>query len=511
MPGYIKQHAQSYLVELLFCINFPKNQIVIRGIAVANPFVLLRVIITLTALNFVNNISAQLCNGSLGDPVVNITFSSGSTNYVPTNAYAYANSTCPDDGYYTITNATSGCFNNHWHTVTKDHTGGGSFMLVNASYEPGDFFVTTVTNLCPNTTYQFAAWVMNVFNTSGIMPNLTFSIIGTGNDTLGKYSTGNIPTSSQPVWKEYGLFFTTPSDNAVITLHITNNAPGGIGNDLALDDITFRPCGPPVTATIEGNRDTVDVCEGNTNNYTLKGIISSEFNMPIYKWQVSKDSGKSWQDIDNATTLSYLRLPTTPGSYSYRLNVVEAQLAYIPSCSIASNIIAVNVHKNPGVSAGPDRIFITGTPVKLYGSVSGELPSYYWSPPSYLDNDTLSTPFASPPADITYTLFATSAYGCKNSDDVMVKVVAGIFVPNAFTPNNDGKNDTWQIPFLDPLLDASVNVYNRFGQIVYHAEGKNVNWDGTFNGLPQPSGEFVYYIKFKSGYPDLKGTVLLIR
>ena len=119
----------------------------IRGLKIANPFSFLRILITFTTLNFATGTSAQLCNGSLGDPVVNITFNSGSTAYAPTNAYGYANSNCPDDGYYTITNATSGCFNNHWHTVTKDHTGGGSFMLINASYEPGDFFVSTVTNL----------------------------------------------------------------------------------------------------------------------------------------------------------------------------------------------------------------------------------------------------------------------------------------------------------------------------------------------------------------------------
>ena len=484
----------------------------IRGLTVVHPFVLLRIIITLTALNFVNDSSAQLCNGSLGDPAVNITFGSGGqTDYVPTNAYTYTSSTCPNDGSYTITNSTSGCFGNHWHTITEDHTGHGAFMLVNASYEPGDFFLTTVSNLCPNTTYQFAAWLMNVLNFSGIEPNITFSIEATDGTILGQYSTGDIPTTPQPTWKQYGLFFTTQKDNAEVVLRMTNNAPGGNGNDIALDDITFSPCGPAITAAIESYSDTVDICTGNTNTYTFTSRVSAGFSKPVYQWQASTDQGINWQDIAGANTLSYLRMPTAPGFYWYRLTVTEETSAGILSCRVASNIVIINVHENPAVSAGPDRILITGTPVTLNGSVSGEVPSYYWSPPSYLDNDTLLTPFASPPADITYTLFATSEYGCKNNDDVMVKVVAGIFVPNAFTPNNDGRNDTWRIPFLDPLLDASVNVYNRFGQIVYHAEGKTVNWDGTFNGLPQPSGAFVYYIKFKSGYPDMKGTVLLIR
>ena len=477
-----------------------------------NSFVLQRILIILTALNFVTGLNAQLCDGSLGDPVVNITFGSGgSTGYTPTNAYTYTNSTCPSDGFYTITNNTSGCFNNHWHTVTKDHTGNGSFMLINASFAPGDFFVSTVTNLCPNTTYQFAAWIMNVLNFSGIEPNITFTIESADSTILGQYSTGDIPTSLQPTWKQYGLFFTTPPNNAQIVLHITNNAPGGNGNDLALDDITFRPCGPPIIAAIQNNPDTVNICIDNNSNYTFTGNVSPDFSEPVYQWQISTDKGLNWQDIPGANSLSYLRTPAAPGFYWYRLSVVEQNSIAMLSCRVASNVVVINVHDNPVVNAGPDRILIAGTPVTLQGSVTGEAPVYYWSPPSYLDNDSLLTPSASPPANFNYTLSATSMYGCKNNDGVMVKVVAGIFVPNAFTPNGDGKNDTWHIPFLDPLLNASVYVYNRFGQIVYHANSETVNWDGNFKGLPQPAGAYVYNIKFKSGYPDLKGTVLIIR
>ena len=99
------------------------------------------------ASNF--SIKAQLCPGSLGDPVVNITFGSGGSNsgYTATNAYIYTSSFCPNDGLYTITNSTANCFGNTWHTVSSDHTGNGAFLLVNATLTPGDFFVTTVNNL----------------------------------------------------------------------------------------------------------------------------------------------------------------------------------------------------------------------------------------------------------------------------------------------------------------------------------------------------------------------------
>ena len=497
---------------LCFNLIFAKN-LVIKIRAIINLAIFRYTLLTFITVLFINTVKSQLCNGSLGDLVVDITFGSGAgnSNYAP--AYIYTSSTCPNDGYYTITRNTADCFNGHWHTVNSDHTGNGAFMLVNASYQPGDFFVTTVTNLCPNTTYQFAAWIMNVLNTFGIEPNLTFTIETIDSTILGRYSTGDIPTSSTPTWKEYGLYFTTPADNEQIVLRITNNAPGGNGNDLALDDITFRPCGPPINASIQNNAtDTVDVCEGNTTNYTFNGNVAEGFSMPVYQWQISTDKGVSWQDIAGANTLTYDRLATkATGNYWYRLTVTEQISANILSCRVASNIVIINVHANPAVNAGPDRIEIAGTPVTLLGSVTGEQPRFYWNPTSYLSSDTLITPDASPPSDTYYTLYATSLFGCKNNDIVQVKVVSGIYIPNAFTPNGDGINDDWRIPFLDPLLGAAVNVYNRYGQIVYHTEGKTVDWNGMCNGFPQPSGAYVYYVKFKSQYPDIKGTLLLIR
>ena len=162
------------------------------------------------------------------------------------------------------------------------------------------------------------------------------------------------------------------------------------------------------------------------------------------------------------------------------------------------------------VDAGGDRILITGNTTTLQGSVTGESPTYLWSPPDDLDDATLLTPVATPPASKVYKLTATSAFGCTNEDYMRVKVVAGIFVPTGFTPNNDGKNDNWTIPFLDPLLGATVTVFNRYGQLVYRVTGSPVNWDGKLDGMAQPSGSYVYMIAF----PDhslIKGILTLIR
>lgn len=461
------------------------------------------------------NANAQLCNGSLGDPVVNITFGTSAnpdnSNYVPPGAYIFTSSTCPNDGNYTVTSSSPACFGSTWHSISTDHTGNGNFMLVNASYNPGDFFVTTVNGLCPNTTYEFAAWIMNVLVPFGIRPNVTFRIEKPDGTILGQYNTGDIPENSQPIWRQYGFFFTTPLTDASIVLRITNNAPGGIGNDLALDDITFRPCGGSIDVSITGMNDTLDFCEGNTSIYTINAAVSSTYQQPFYQWQVSLDSGKSWTDIPGANSNSYTRQPTGSGRYMYRLTVTESASAGVKACRIASNNIVFNVHAKPFVNAGPDRFVIAGDSITLNANVTGENPIYTWSPPDYLSNTSELNPKASPPADITYSLSASSSFGCINSDNVTIKVIGGIYIPTGFTPNGDGKNDTWRIPYLDPDWEALVSVYNRYGQIIYSSKGTSISWDGTFKGIQQKADTYIYVFKIPSKNLTLKGTVTLIR
>jgi gliding motility-associated-like protein len=221
--------------------------------------------------------------------------------------------------------------------------------------------------------------------------------------------------------------------------------------------------------------------------------------------------GTTWKDIAGAASVAYLRPPTGAGVYLYRVAVVEAAMAANKICRIASNNLVINVHREPDVNAGADRTMLKGDTIHLNATVTGENPSWRWKPANHLSDVLLKDPIASPTSDISYTIYAESSFGCRNSDAVSVKVVQGIFVPTAFTPNNDGINDRWRIPFLDPLLGARVNVYNRYGRLVYSAEGTPVNWDGTINGRAQNTGTYVYHIKLKNGRHDMKGTFMLLR
>ncbi|MEO8764682.1 MAG: hypothetical protein ABI416_10365 [Ginsengibacter sp.] len=308
--------------------------------------------------------AAQLCQGSLGDPMVNITFGSGpnpgNALTAATTAYQFVTTDCPDDGYYTVRNKTSTCFNASWQNVDEDHTGdaNGFFMLVNASIQPSAFYLDTVKGLCSNTTFEFAAWIMNVMLSSacgagGIQPNLTFTIEKTDGTLLQTYNTNNISTDQTPVWKQFGFFFVTPPGITDVVLRIFNNAKGGCGNDLALDDITFRPCGPRLTSSFNTGIYNIDtLCQGTGKTYTFNCAVSAGFNNPVFQWQQSSN-GSQWVDIPGATTVSYAKQFTPAaalGMYYYRMTAAEAGNIASSKCRVSSNPLIVNIAPIPEIS-----------------------------------------------------------------------------------------------------------------------------------------------------------------
>lgn len=388
-------------------------------------------LLTFILLTFTSR--SQICSGSLGDPVVNVKFGSGSNpgGALPSvsNNYSFTSASCPADGVYTIVNSTFNCFNSTWHSLPEDHTpndNNGYMMLVNASFTAGDFYVDSVKGLCPNTTYEFAAWIMNILKPAacagnGIRPNLTFSIQTTSGVILGNYKTGDIDQTFGPGWNQYGLFFTTPAAVNNIILRITNNAPGGCGNDLVLDDITFRPCGASVNAAINfsGGTSNVDVCQGNTQLFSMSAFLSVGYINPAYQWQVSTDS-ITWRDIPGATSLNYTRAPTGTGDFRYRLAVAEAGNISSSFCRIVSNVVAVRVNANPVINASVNKPVCVQGAMELQSAGGSD---FLWTGPNGF------TSAAANPSSIaainnngTYTVKVTTARGCSGTESVTVQV-----------------------------------------------------------------------------------------
>ncbi len=341
-----------------------------------------------------STMQAQLCTGSLGDPLVNFTFGAGANPgaalSAATTAYQYVTNDCPPDGFYTVRGNTSNCFNNSWYTLNTDHTGnaGGYFMLINASIQPSAFYIDTVRGLCGNSTYEFAAWMANVLrNTAcganGIQPNISFAIEKLDGTVIGNFNTGNIPAGNNAIeWKQYGFFFVTPIGITDVVLRMTNNATGGCGNDIALDDITFRPCGPKLTPSIIGLPTTSSaLCEGTTQSFNFACTVSAGFNTPTYQWQQSFNSG-TYTDmaLQNSNTLQVNFIATAAiGTYRYRLSVAEIGNLGSQQCRISSEPITIIVNKNPTTTCANNGSLCEGEAITLTAT-GGNI--YQWTGPN---------------------------------------------------------------------------------------------------------------------------------
>lgn len=196
-----------------------------------------------------------------------------------------------------------------------------------------------------------------------------------------------------------------------------------------------------------------------------------------------------------------------PGTHTYILNVTDGP------CSDQDTVV-VTVLASPFANAGPDQeIFLQGEAL-LGAQPSGPQGSTFnWAPDSLLNNGAVANPIATPGATTLFILTVTSPEGCSNSDSVIVTVIPEIIIPSGFTPTGDGANDVWQIDHIDRFPDCTVEVYNRWGELLFTSTGYTDPWDGTYNGAPVPVGTYYYAIELNDErFPDpYTGPITVIR
>jgi gliding motility-associated-like protein len=174
---------------------------------------------------------------------------------------------------------------------------------------------------------------------------------------------------------------------------------------------------------------------------------------------------------------------------------------------------AITVFPTPLINLGPDKKVIEGDIITLVPVlVNGNNLTYVWSPLTYLTTvNTLPTPQAKPTDDITYTVVVTSQDGCSARDDIFLKVVKDFIVPNVFSPNKDGINDFWKIDNLELYPSHRIEVFNRYGQMLFETTDYSKPWDGTYKGKELPVGTYYYIIELGGARQPKKGYVTIIR
>lgn len=215
-----------------------------------------------------------------------------------------------------------------------------------------------------------------------------------------------------------------------------------------------------------------------------------------------------WNTGQNTSSISSLCEGT------YRVTITDSK-----GCTFVQEYSVGNNHYFPPLQAiaQPPVIYATQSS-QLIAQSTGNF-HYVWTPSNTLSNAYVKNPVATPLQTTTYIVTITDAYGCTNVDTVIVTVLdvicrePYIYVPNAFTPNDDGQNDILYV-HAEMATDLYFAIYDRWGEKVFETNDKNVGWNGKYKGKPMDPAVFVYYLKVtcldKMQF-EKKGNITLIR
>jgi gliding motility-associated-like protein len=172
----------------------------------------------------------------------------------------------------------------------------------------------------------------------------------------------------------------------------------------------------------------------------------------------------------------------------------------------------VMIFPSPAVKLDTELFVFEGESVTLNPiEVTGSNLKYLWTPNLGLNNNTLKNPVFTGSSNMRYTLTITGNGGCISKNTVLIKVLKPINPPNSFSPNGDGINDAWQISGLENYPGVRINIFNRYGVIIYTGNAEGLAWDGRLNGKELPVGVYYYVLNFAKFSKPLTGSVTIIR
>lgn len=219
---------------------------------------------------------------------------------------------------------------------------------------------------------------------------------------------------------------------------------------------------------------------------------------PLFTWFVNGDSiSSSSSGTFNAQVLSSVLTIEVVLSCN-NAGVVEMDTAQI-------NVTVVQVV----VDAGPDQYGDSGSVFIL--SATGNAPQIEWSPGYLVQYPNFFSTNTQPSETTTYMLKGEKE-GCLAYDYVTIFLTDVLNIPNTFSPNEDGSNDTWVIPGVENHPNNHMLIMNRFGSVLYDSGPYNVvnAWSGMWNQKPLPEG--VYYYVYETGTGSVKkGIINLLR
>ena len=223
-------------------------------------------------------------------------------------------------------------------------------------------------------------------------------------------------------------------------------------------------------------------------------------------------------DLYNWTPINKFSNPNSAITNAIVDNISDFTLRISDTVCLRDTLITIPTiaHALPNISIFKSNDVNCGNDSAVLSAVGGL--RYSWSPNLFITRTSNAAIIIKPPHTVSYKLTGEDANGCKSQDSVVVNFSKEgeqkLYVPSAFTPNNDGKNDFFKPVFIGPVSKYDFRIYNRWGQLLFRTNSVSGGWDGKYGTTLQPGDVFVYYIRAEGGCSGLferKGTFVLIR
>lgn len=391
----------------------------------------------------------------------------------PIQRYININHSFFQNSFVTICNSDSIFIGNKWVKTTgiyydslKTTTGCDSIISVNLTVNPSLQATVSITaNSNPNC-IGYSVTFTAIPTNGGTTPTYQWQVNGVNVGTNSSIFTSNTLTNNDIV---------TVIMNSSLTSCLSNNP--AISNSITMIVNSF------VTPTISIAANPTAICENTPVTFTA--TITNGGSQPVYTWFKNSIAvgTNSATYTDNTLTSA---------------DIITCQLTSNATCAnplnVTSNPLNVQVNPYPVADAGADATIDKGESITLNGS-GGD--TYVWTANSIVVGNTANVT-VSPAQTTAYVLEVTNTFGCKDLDTVNINVVypnVSIYLPTAFSPNNDSKNDEYLIKSNQDFKFFDIKIYNRWGELVFSSNNLYDGWDGKFKGDSQPVGVYVVMVK----------------
>lgn len=228
--------------------------------------------------------------------------------------------------------------------------------------------------------------------------------------------------------------------------------------------------------------------------------IGGEFDV---SWAGVNYSWSPGAELNDSTLANPIATPTNTTTYTLTATIV--------GCPSKTSFATVTIIPTPQISAGNDTTINEGETAILHATGAF---NYIWTPQNTLTYYFTANPDAEPIVTTTYYVYGTDESNtCPAFDEVTVFIIPTntVVFYNTFTPNGDGNNDTWYIGNIYKYPDNKLEVFNRYGKLVFKASGYINNWEGKAFGEELPSATYFYIMDLGDGSKKYHGTVTIVR